>query len=233
MKTFSPVRTTAMHRAHLALGARFREVDGWQVADAYTSADDEAMRARAAVGLADVSAGGKLGVRGEAVDALIVKVSGGGAPEPGRAARVRLDGAESLLCRLAADELLVLTSPDAAAGVGRLLAHAAETVGCAHLTDLTSALAALDLIGPNAPALLARVSPLDLSPAAAPSLAVVQGELGRVRAIIVRLDLARLPAFRVMVAREYGECVWNGLGEAGHDLGLTPVGAAARATLGA
>ena len=38
MKTLSPVRTTAMHRAHLALGARFREVDGWQVADAYTSA---------------------------------------------------------------------------------------------------------------------------------------------------------------------------------------------------
>ncbi|PYM08332.1 MAG: hypothetical protein DMD82_02885 [Candidatus Rokuibacteriota bacterium] len=105
MKTFSPVRTTAMHRAQLALGARFREVDGWQVADAYTSADTEAMRARAAVGLADVSAGGKLGVRGEAVDALIVKVSGGGAPEPGRAGRVRLDGAESLLCRLAADEL--------------------------------------------------------------------------------------------------------------------------------
>lgn len=233
MKTFSPVRTTAMHQAHLALGARFREVGGWQVADAYTSADDEATRARAAVGLADVSAGGKLGVRGEAVDALIVKVSGGGAPEPGSAARVRLDGAESLLCRLAADELLVLTSPDDAAGVGGLLAQAAETVGCAHLTDLTSALAALDLIGPNAPGLLARVSPLDLTPAAAPPLAVVQGELGRVRAIIVRLDLARVPAFRVMVAREYGEFVWNGLCDAGHDLGLTPVGAAARAMLGA
>ena len=58
MTTFSPVRTTAMHRPHLALGARFREVGGWQVAHAYTSADDEAMRARAAVGLADVSAGG-------------------------------------------------------------------------------------------------------------------------------------------------------------------------------
>ena len=38
-------------------------------------------------------------------------------------------------------------------------------------------------------------------------------------------------AFRIMVAREHGEFVWDSLRDAGHDLGLTLVGAAARARL--
>jgi aminomethyltransferase len=220
-----------MYRAQVALGARFRDDAGWRVAEAYVSAAEEARRARAAVGLVDVGAGGKIGVRGDGVDALLAKLTGAGAPAPGRAARVTLDGAGALACRLAPDELLVVTSAVDATAVGRLLDQASASAGCAHVTDVAASFAALDLLGPAAPRLLARLSPLDLSPAAVEPLGVVLGEVARVRAIVIRLDRPSLPAFRLLIPREYGESVWLTLVDGGRDLGLVPAGAAAHALL--
>jgi sarcosine oxidase, subunit alpha len=97
------------------------------------------------------------------------------------------------------------------------------------VTDLTGTFAVIDLIGPGVGALLERLVALDFS--TVPALGVVQGELARVHAVMVRLDHPTLPAYRVLIPREYGDFVWNALGDAGHDLGLTPVGAAAHARL--
>jgi len=226
----TPVRVSAMYRRQLAQHATFKDDAGWQVAEVYTSADGEAAEAGRGVGLHDASACGKLGVRGDDLAALVTTLTGREPPPIGSAARVELDGGAALLCRLAADELLLLTRPGDLASVESMVAKTAETVGCAHVTDLTSAFAAVDLIGPRVIALLERLLPLDLSEAAMPPLAVIQGELALVHAIVLRWD-GRLPAFRIMVAREYGEFVWDSLRDAGHDLGLTLVGAAARARL--
>ena len=230
MKTPAAVRLSAMYRRQLAQHATFKDEAGWRVADLYTSADGEAAAARRGVGLHDASATGKLGVRGGDLEPLVTALTGRERPPVGRASRVEIHGAAALLCRLAADELLLLSRPGDLASVESMVAKTAETVGCAHVTDLTSAFAAVDLIGPRVTALLERLLPLDLSEAAAPPLAVVQGELARVHAIVLRWD-GRLPAFRIMVAREHGEFVWDSLRDAGHDLGLTLVGAAARALL--
>jgi len=230
VKTPAAVRLSAMYRRQLAQHATFKDEAGWRVADLYTSADGEAAAARRGVGLHDASATGKLGVRGGDLEPLVTALTGRERPPVGRASRVEIHGAAALLCRLAADELLLLTRPGDLASVESMVAKTAETVGCAHVTDLTSAFAAVDLIGPRVIALLERLLPLDLSEAAAPPLAVVQGELARVHAIVLRWD-GRLPAFRIMVAREHGEFVWDSLRDAGHDLGLTLVGAAARARL--
>jgi len=230
VKTPAAVRLSAMYRRQLAQHATFKDEAGWRVADLYTSADGEAAAARRGVGLCDASASGKLGVRGEDLEPLVTALTGREPPPVGRASRVEIHGAAALLCRLAADELLLLSRPGDLASVESMVAKTAETVGCAHVTDLTSAFAAVDLIGPRVIALLERLLPLDLSEAAMPPLAVIQGELALVHAIVLRWD-GRLPAFRIMVAREYGEFVWDSLRDAGHDLGLTLVGAAARARL--
>ncbi len=224
------VRVSAMYRAQLALNARFKDDGGWRVADVYTSTDDETARARDGVGLSDASACGKLGVRGGDVEALVATLAGHAAPAVGAASRERLNGSAVLLCRLAADALLLLTPPADAAAIEETVARTAEGVGCAHVTDLTSAFAMVDLIGPRGGALLERLLPLDLAEAAVPPMAVAQAELAHVHAIVLRLD-GDLPAFRILVAREYGEFVWTALRDAGHDLGLTPIGAAARARL--
>ncbi|MBI2207532.1 MAG: hypothetical protein HYU41_27185 [Candidatus Rokubacteria bacterium] len=225
------MRTSAMYRAQQALGARFRDDAGWKVADVYTSPDDEVARARAGVGLSDLSACGKLGVQGEAIEALVTKLTGRPAPEVGAASRERVNGAPLLIAHLAADELLVLTAPGDHEIVADLVAKTADTLGCVHVTDLSAAFAVVDLVGSRVGALLERLVPIDLS--ALPALGLVQAELARVHAVILRADHPRLPAYRVLVPREYGDFVWRTLMDAGHDLGLTPVGAAAHARLGA
>lgn len=221
-----PVRVSAMHAAQEALGARFREEGDWRVPETYTSAAEEAARVRSGVGLADTSACGKLSVRGDGAAALLGKAAGVDL-EPGTAARVRVDGAAALACRLAEDEVLVLAPVADTAAITGVLARLATGAGCTHLTDLTSAYAVVDLLGPRAGDLLARLSPLDLG--GVPTLGVAQGELARVHAILVRLG--RPPGFRALVAREYGAFVWEALLDAGRDLGLTPIGVAARALL--
>ena len=231
MSARAPVRHTAMYRAQVALGARFREEAAWMIADAYSSPADEAQAARAGVGLVDVSAQAKLAVRGEEAATVLQKLTGQDAPAAGRALRARIDGAEAIVCRMAPDELLVLAPARHQQLVADLLAQACQAVACAHVTDLTSAFAAIDVVGPRMLALLERLVPLDLSPEATPALAVVRGELSHVRAILLRLDLPQVPAVRALVPRECGAFVWETFSEAGRDLGLTCVGAAGHALL--
>lgn len=231
MTAAAPVRRSAMHRAQRALGARFRTADAWEVADAYGSIDDEVAGARRAVGLVDTSAGGKLGLRGDDVESVIAKLAGSRTPAPGAATRARLDGAAALVCRLASDEVLVLTGAAEQAAVGTLLARAADSAACAHATDLTSALASIDLVGPRALDLLTKLVAVDLARAADAPLAVVQAEIMRIHAILIRLDHPHLTAFRILVPREYGDFTWHTLFDAGRDLSVLAVGAAAHARL--
>jgi heterotetrameric sarcosine oxidase gamma subunit len=217
-----------MYRVQEALGARFKDDAGWRVADVYTSVDDEIRGARSGVGLCDVSAAGKLGVRGEALEALGPKLTGRPLSIPGHASRERVNGASALSCRLTRDELLILTPPHEASAVAGVLESAVEGI-CAHVTDLTAAFAVVDLLGPRLDALLERMVALDLS--TVPPLGVVHGDLARVHAIMVRLDHPDLAGLRVLVPREHGDFLWRTLADAGHDLGLTPVGAAAHARL--
>lgn len=224
-----PIRASAMYRVQEALGARFKDDAGWRVADVYTSVDDEIARARGGVGLCDTSACGKLGVRGDAVEGWGPKVIGGDLPGVGHAAWERVNGAPVLVCRRAADELLLLTPPGELSAVTGLVEKAAESAGCVHVTGVTSALAVVDLIGDKVGALLERLVALDLS--AVTPLGLVQGDLAGVHAILLRLDHGALAVFRVLVGREYGDFVWRTLTDAGHDLGLTPIGASAHARL--
>lgn len=224
-----PIRTSAMYRAQLASGARFTEGAGWRVADVYTSTDDEVARARTGVGLCDVSACGKLGVRGDRIESWGTNLTGGAVPAVGRASRQHVNAVPVLVCRRTTDELLLLTSAVELPVVAGVVAGTVEGAGCVHVTDLTSAFAAVDLVGDKVGALLERLVALDLSTLAA--LDLVHGELAHVHAIMLRLDHPTLPVVRTLVPREYGDFVWKTLESAGHDLGVTPVGAAAHARL--
>jgi glycine cleavage system aminomethyltransferase T len=221
-----PVRLSAFHAAHQALGARFWEEGGWRVPEAYGRPEDELARARAGVGCADASASGKLLVRGDGAAALLLRATGVELV-PGTAARVQVNGTQALACQLAEDEVLWLVALGDSDAVAAVIGRLAAGGGCVHLADLTAAFAAVDLVGPRALDLLARLSPLPLG--ALPTLGVAQGGLAQVHAIVIRLG--RPPGFRVLVARELGLFVWEALWEAGRDLGLTPVGAAARELL--
>jgi glycine cleavage system aminomethyltransferase T len=55
--------------------------------------------------------------------------------------------------------------------------------------------------------------------------------MAKIHAIIARSDWGSLTAYRLLVARDVGEYAWDVLWEAGHDLGLAPIGRAAERIL--
>jgi len=226
----SPVRVSAMDAAHQALGATFRRVGDWRVPEAYTTPAAEAARARAGAGLVDVSAGEKRALRGEGIEAVLARVIGVDRLAVGTAARPRIAAVPVLTARLAEDEALVLAPPDAPPGTLEELDGTGGGASCAHVFDVSAGYAGVDLVGPAARAVLARVCPLDLAVVSTP-LAVAQAGLAGVPAVLIRLG--RPAGFRALVARECGAFVWGALVDAGRDLGLTPIGRAARELLDA
>jgi hypothetical protein len=65
----SPVARTPLHHWHAAHGARFADLDGWQVVAGYGALEREVAAARGGLGLADISAFKKINLHGPGVPA--------------------------------------------------------------------------------------------------------------------------------------------------------------------
>lgn len=213
---FRPYKVSALHEAHLALGARWGEGE-WRLPESFADPAVEAERARQSVGLQDVSAIGKLDLKGREVGRLL-----GGLAPPDHLS----------ILRLRPDHILLLSAPGREAQVAEVLLqalHKAPT--CTHLTDVTGALTAFALVGPRAREVLAKLTSLDLRPEAFPNGACAQGGLAKVHVIIHREDWGQLPAYRLLLGRELGEYGWDVIRQAGASLGLVPFGLAAERLL--
>jgi heterotetrameric sarcosine oxidase gamma subunit len=214
----APYRLSPVHDLLDRPGVRWVESDGWRVAASWGDAAGELARARAGVGLADASHQAKLEVQGRHIDAaLALLLDGAVAPEVGGGIR-RQGGA---CYRIRPDLALALGAP-AAAGLRRLETEPAS--GCVHTIDRTSGLAAFVLAGPNVREILTRVTSLDLRERSFPDLRCARTAVARVAALVGRRDRGSLPAFDIVVAREYGAYLWRALAEAGHSFGLVEIG---------
>jgi sarcosine oxidase subunit alpha len=178
---------------------------------------------------------GKLDIEGKEIVPVLERLfSPGVAPEIGQVRRTvprKTDGvlvAEGSCCRLRSDQALVMTSPGTMAAVEQMFKeYIGAANGCAHLTNLTSALAAVHLVGPCSHELLRKLTALDLSPLQFSNLTCVQGSLAKVPALIVRADVGNELAYEVYCGREYGEYLWDTLMDAGQEFGRVPFGLAA------
>jgi sarcosine oxidase subunit alpha len=214
---FRLFKVSALYRTHLTLGARWTEAGEWRLPESFAPPAVEAERVGRGVGLQDVSAIGKLDLKGRDVERLLA----GGAPQD-----------HFSVLRLTPEHVLFLTRPGYQGQVAELLLHALrQGATCAHLTDLTSALSAFALVWPRAREVLAKLTPLDLRPQAFPDGACAQGGLAKIHVIISREDWGRLPAYRLLVQRELGEYAWEVIREAGESLGLIPFGLASERLL--
>jgi sarcosine oxidase subunit alpha len=215
-----PTRLTPLHYRHLAHGARFADRDGWQVVAAYSGAEPEVAAARAGVGLADASAFAKLSLRGPAVRAAFPALAPG---------RVALPGESVLACRLTEDHLLLLAAAPTVPPAMQRLADLHDGTGVQ--TDVTSAYAGFEAIGPGLEGVLRRLTHLDVRATALPPDSCAETALTGVEALLVRHDRGPLPALRVYVAWDLGEYVWERIIEAGRDAPITPIGLDALALL--
>ena len=215
-----PQRISSLHRRHLSLSARMIDQNGWQRPACYSSPEEEAVAVRTGVGLCDTSPMGKLLVQGDDVAGLLsASLSATDIPLPGR---VSWHSESTLLCRLASDQLLVLTTPETAGQTRTALdAQHDEYV---HLVDMTSALTGLCVAGPRSADVLMKVTDSELVGPTASDLTCAQASLSGVQAILVRADFRDAPCYRIFVSRDLGEFAWDVLTEAGSHDGLQPFG---------
>jgi glycine cleavage system aminomethyltransferase T len=91
-----------------------------------------------------------------------------------------------------------------------------------YMTDVTSVYAQFLVGGPRSRDILRKLTSLNVG--ALENLACGQASVAHVHGTVLRDDLGGLPAFHVLVSREYGESVWEALLHAGHEFHAGPCG---------
>ena len=217
MSDVLPQRISPLHRRHLSLGAQMVSENGWQRPARYASAQEEVSAVISGAGLCDITPVGKLLLQGADIEASLPGVE---IPAPGGVTRHE---DRHLFCRLAVDQLLILTPPDTTDDVRATMATTQRDT-CAHLVDMTSGLTGLCLVGPHSQDVLSKLTDLDLTLPATADMTCTQTSLSGVQAILVRADFGDVPCYRIFVSRDLGEFAWDVLTEAGSSEGLTPFG---------
>jgi sarcosine oxidase subunit alpha len=246
----APVRLTPMHFRHVALGARMMNLGEWKRPELYSTVEEECRAVRESVGLIDVSTLGKLQVVGRDAAALLEKVYTNRFADlrPGRVrygvvcddAGIILDdgtfarrGQERSDAR--GEWFITTTSGGVEAMEQWLHWWAAPGRGgrrpCAHVTNMTAGLAAVNVAGPRSRELLACLTDMDLSREAFPYLAAREGEVAGVPALILRIGFVGELGYELHYPAEYGVYLWDAILEAGKEFGIRPFGVEAQRVL--
>jgi heterotetrameric sarcosine oxidase gamma subunit len=197
------VARSPMEPQAAAAGARFEHRDGWNVAVAYGSPEQEAQARAATAGWADVSHLGKLELQG----AGICERAG---LELGRATR-----RGGWWCPLTPDRALVICEPSELAAAREQVPEPASVV------DVSTVFAALTLLGPLSREVFARFCALDLRPKSTPVTGLRPGSMARQPGLIVREGEDR---FLFLFGWAVGQYMWTVVDDAARHLGGRPVG---------
>jgi glycine cleavage system aminomethyltransferase T len=200
------MKQTALHTRFEQSGIGMVDHHGWRVPAFFTSSLEEAQRVSAGVGISDVSWLAKFDLKGPGVSAL----SG-------------IRGA-SRFWPLGPRHALVTCQPEAAE-TSRALLNSVQPM--LYLTDVTSVYAAFLLAGPRGRDVLGKLTSLN-GPA---DRQCSETSLAHVHAIILREDFPKMPAFLLLVGREYAESVWDSVLHAGHEFRILPFGVRAHEIL--
>jgi 4-methylaminobutanoate oxidase (formaldehyde-forming) len=128
--------------------------------------------------------------------------------------------ADVTVTRLAEDSFLVVTIAVSQVRDRTWLQRHIDADARAFVTDLSSGLPMLALMGPKSRALLSRVSPDDLSNEAFPFGTSREIELGYARVRASRLTFVGELGYELYIPAEFAAHVFDALVEAGADLGL-------------
>jgi sarcosine oxidase subunit alpha len=242
---FTPERRTPMHHRHATAGAVWMPAGAWQRPEYYAIAgqsrskciEGEAMAVRNGVGLIDVGTLGKLEIRGpqaaEFLERVYISKYAGLKVGMTRYA-VMCDEAgvvidDGVVARLADDHFYFTTTTSGATLIYRELSrwNALWKLDCG-VVNLTGAMAAMNLAGPNAKAVLTGLTDVDLS---FPYLAVREGSVFGVPARLMRVGFVGEWGVEIHVPAEHGAAVWDALMAAGQAHGIRPFGVEAQRLL--
>ncbi len=242
---FEPVRTTAIHGAHVAEGAVFEPSGQWLRPNHYPRPGEtmedavrrECRAARGAVAVMDVSTLGKIDVRGpDAVWFLEQLYANAIGTIPVGKARYglmcRLDGSifdDGVVMRTGNDRFFITASTGHAAAVVDWMEEWLQTEWPGRrvfVTSMTEQLSTVAVVGPRSRELLVELSPdLELAKEAFPFLAVRRGTVAGIPdAQVARVSFSGELAFEVSVPWDLGPALWSSLVSAGEPFGIQPYG---------
>jgi glycine cleavage system aminomethyltransferase T len=123
--------------------------------------------------------------------------------------------------RLGSQHFLIIGPPDA---------PALDLTPPVYVTDVTSVYAQFLLAGPRSRDVLRKLTSLNVTTLGNRSCG--QASLAHVQGTLLRDDIGDIPAFHILVSREYGESVWDAILHAGHEFHIAPFGLKALEFLG-
>jgi sarcosine oxidase, subunit alpha len=232
-RPIEPAKRSAIHGRHRELGARVEWAGDWRRAYDYGDPGGEALAVHESAGLIDVSTLGKLLVRGPDAGLFLDRLYPNriSTLKPGRvrygvltsdAGRIIDDGTIGRI-----DELTfyVTTTSSGAGAVEQWFAWwLADWQLDVHLSDVTQALAAVNLAGPRSREILTRLTDLDCSPEAFTYLDTRQTRVAGVSALLLRIGFVGELGYEIHFPAAYGEHVWDAILAAGEGERIRPFG---------
>ena len=235
-----PVRLTPMHRQHLKAGARQMDMGEWKRPFSYLRPEMEWRAVRERVGLIDLSTLGKLEVQGADAPQLLdlVYTHFFSTLKVGRIRYGVVCGDDGIILddgtvsRLSEDRYYITTT---SGNIEFVESWMEWWIGisdlCAHVTNVTSDFAAVNVAGPQARHLLEKVTEIDLSAEHFRYMQCAQGQLAGLPARLLRIGFVGETGWEVHVPWCYGEYLWEVLMEAGQEFGILPFGVEAQRIL--
>ena len=239
-RAHTPVKRTPMHSKHVKLGAQMVDLGPWKRPFSYGSPQEECLAVRERVGIIDVSTLGKLDVRGPDAPALLDKVytHNFSALRPGRVRYGVLCGDngtimdDGTVARLADDRYFVTTTTGNVDLIEEWLKWwMAGTDMVAHVSNVTSGYAAVNVAGPGARETLSRITDVDLSTSSFRYMRCREGEVAGVPSMLLRIGFVGETGWEVHFPAEFGEHMWDALMDAGGEFGISPFGLEAQRIL--
>lgn len=249
LETVRPLRTSPLYDLLAAKGAEFGSKNGWErvnyfrpegaLRPPYTLEKPEWLQwvqaeqraTREAVALYDQSSFSKLQLEGPGALALLQRLCAADIDVPvGKMVYSPVlndaGGFESDLTviRLAPQRFWVVTGSAQATRDADVIRRAMQDHEWVVLTDVSNMVCVLSVMGPQAPALMARVSPDDLGPTSLKFSWTKEIDLGHARVRAARMSYVGGPGYELYVPVEMTRHVYLALHQAGADLGLKDAG---------
>ena len=238
-----PVRTTPIHAWHERNGALFEDVGQWKRAWYYPKGGEtmhaavarECAAVRTTLGIMDASTLGKIDIQGPDAAEFLNRVytNAWSKLEVGRCRYGLMLGEDGMVTDdgvtacIGENHYLMHTTTGNAAPVLASLEEWLQTEWPemrVYLTSVTEQYATISIAGPNAKALLAEMTSIDLSSNNLPHMAMTEGEVAGIKARVFRVSFTGEPGYEINVPASYGLALWQELMTAGEKYGITPFG---------
>jgi sarcosine oxidase subunit alpha len=223
----------SIHHRHEERGATMMWTGGWRRPHSYGDPPAEVRAVHESVGVIDVSTLGKLLVEGPEAAAFLERLYPNrfGDLKHGRVryAVLNSDGGrimdDGTVARLSDESFYVTTTSTGAEAVVEWFEwwNAVWRLDV-EITDVTGALAAVNVAGPRARELMQRLTDLDVSSDAFTYLDAKRAEIATVPALVLRIGFVGELGYEIHVASPYAEHLWDTILELGADLGIRPFG---------